>query len=71
MGELNGNVSGATNISVQTMKTSIWVIGSTSKRRDVRGGRGELQKYDYIIQGRVQIVKLPDLSCPLDVDPMT
>ena len=36
-----------------------------------RGGRGDLQKCDYTIQGRVQIVKLPNPPYPLDVDPIT
>jgi hypothetical protein len=36
-----------------------------------RGGRGDLQKCDYPIHGRVQIVKLIKPSYPLDVDPMT
>ena len=31
----------------------------------------DLQKYDYPIQGRVQIVKLSNSSYPLDVDSMT
>ena len=35
-----------------------------------RGGTGDLQKCDYPIQGRVQIVKLPNPPYPLDVDPM-
>ena len=60
-----------TNLSVQTMQTLIWAIGSTSKGRDTGGGRGDLQKCDYSIQGRVQIVKLLNPPCPLDVDPMT
>ena len=33
-------------------------------------GRGDLQKCDYPIQGRVQIVKLLHPPCRLDVDPM-
>ena len=52
------------------MQTSIWDIGSISKGRDAGGGRGDLQKCDYPIQGRIQIVKLPNPPCPLDVDPM-
>ena len=36
-----------------------------------RGGRGDFQKCDYLIQGRVQIVKLSNPPYPLDVDPMT
>ena len=59
------------NLSVQTIKTLIWVIGSTSKGRGAGGERGNLQKCDYSIQGRVQIVKLLNPPCPLDVDPMT
>ena len=53
------------------MKTSIWTIISTSKGRAQRGGKENLQKCDYTIQGRVQIVKLPNPLYPLDVDPMT
>ena len=34
-------------------------------------GEGDLQKCDYSIQGRVQIVKLPNPLYPLDDDPMT
>ena len=33
--------------------------------------RGDLQKCDYPIQGRVQIVKLSNPPCPLDIDPTT
>ena len=35
-----------------------------------RGGRGDLQKCDYPIQERVQIVKLFNPLYLLDVDPM-
>ena len=59
------------NLSVQTIKTLIWAIGSTSKGRGAGGERGNLQKCDYSIQGRVQIVKLSHPPYPLDVDPMT
>ena len=60
-----------TNLSVQTIETSIWVIRSTSKGRGVERWEGDLQKCDYPIQWWVQIVKLPNLPYPLDVDPMT
>ena len=40
------------------------------KRGAKRGERGNLQKCDYPIQERVQIVKLLNLSCPLNMDPM-
>jgi len=53
------------------METSIWAIGSTSKGRGAEGWEGDLQKCDYPIQGRVQIVKLTNPPYLLDVDPMT
>ena len=59
-----------TNIFVQTMKTSIWAIRSTSKGRDAERWKGDLQKCDYPIQERVQIVKLPNPTYPLAVDLM-
>ena len=56
---------------MQTIETPTWAIGSTSKGRGAGGRRGDLQKCDYPIQGRVQIVKLTNLPYLLDVDPMT
>ena len=41
-----------TNLFVQTLQTSIWATGSTSKGRCRGSGRGDLQKCDYPIQGR-------------------
>ena len=35
-----------------------------------RGWEGDLEKCDYPIQGRVQIVKLSHPPCLLDVDPI-
>ena len=59
-----------TNFSVQTMKTRIWVIGSTSKGKGAGWWEGDLQKCDYPIQERVQIVKLPNPTYFLAVDLM-
>ena len=60
-----------TKLSIQTMKTLIWAIRSTSRGEVQRGGRGDLQKCDYPIQRRVQIMKLSNSPYPLDVDPIT
>ena len=54
-----------TNLSVQTMQTLIWAIGSTSKGRDTGGGRGDLQKCDYSIQGRAVNCKITQSPMPL------
>jgi len=53
------------------METSIWVIRLTAKVRGAERWEGDLQKCDYPIQGRVQIVKLTNPPYLLDVDPMT
>jgi len=68
---MKGTYQVQTNHSVQTIETSIWAIRSTSKRRGAERWEGDLQKCDCPIQGQVQIVKLPNLTYPLDVDPMT
>jgi hypothetical protein len=47
-----------TNLSVQTVQTSIWATRSTSRRRR-GGGRGYFQKCDYPIQVRAKICKSP------------
>ena len=46
------------NLSVQTMQTSIWTTGSTSKGRRRGRGRWDLQKCDYPIQGRAVNCKI-------------
>ena len=60
-----------TNLSVQIIETSICTIRSTSNGRSAERCEGDLQKCDYPIQGRVQIVKLINPPYLLDVDPMT
>ena len=47
------------------MQTSIWAIGSTSKRRDAGGGRWDLQKYDFPIKGREVNCKITQSPMPL------
>ena len=56
-----GNISGAnqplrTNYRNFNLDHQINIQGGGAQR----GGRGDLQKSDYPIQGRVQIVKLPN-----------
>ena len=58
------------NLSVQTMQTLIWAIGSTSKGRGAWGGSEDLQMCDYPTKSGRLIVKLHNLPCPLDVDLM-
>ena len=65
-----GNVCYANHLRMQIMETPIWVIGSTSKGRGAGGGRGDLQKCDYPIQGRMVNCKITPFSCPLDLDPV-
>ena len=55
---------------MQTIEISIWVIRSTFKGRSTGGWEGDLQKCDCPIQERVQIGKLRNLPCPLNVDPI-
>ena len=47
-----------TNLSVQTMQTSIWATRSTFKGEPRGSGRGDLQKCDYPIQERVVNCKI-------------
>ena len=54
--------------NVQTMQTSIWTIGSTSKGWGAGGGREHLQKCDYPIQERMINCKITNPPYPLDVD---
>ena len=59
-----------TNLSVQTMQTSIRAIGSTSKGRGAGGERGICKSVITQSKDMQLIIKLPNLSCLLDVDPM-
>jgi len=60
-----------TNLSVQTMQTSIWVIGSTSKGRGAGVEEGICKSVVIQFKGGRLIVKLFDLPFSLDVDPAT
>ena len=60
-----------TNLSVQTMQTSIWVIGSTSKGRGTGVGEGICKSVVIQFKSGRLIVKLFDPPCPLDVDLVT
>ena len=68
------------NLATYAMQTTfvckLWKFQSGPLDQHLRGGaqrrgRGDLQKCDYLILGRVQIVKLSHPPCLLDVDPMT
>ena len=65
-----GNILGINQPPMQTIEISIWVIRSTFKGRSTGGWEGDLQKCDCPIQERVQIGKLRNLPCPLNVDPI-
>ena len=59
-----------------TSPCKLWKLQSGPSDQHPRGGgaerwEGDLQKCDYPIQGRIQIVKLINPSYPLDVGPMT
>ena len=58
---LEGTYQVQTNLSVQTVQTSIWATRSTSRRRR-GGGRGYFQKCDYPIQVRAKISNHPSTS---------
>ena len=59
-----------TNLSMQTMQTSIWATRSTSKGGTQGEWEGDLQKCDYPIQGGRLIVNYPISPYLLDVDPV-
>ena len=59
-----------------TFVCKLWKLQSGPSDQHPRGGahgrgRENLQKCDFPIQGWVQIVKLPNPPCLLDVYPMT
>ena len=67
---LKGNICYANHLRMQTMETPIWTTGSRSKEGRRGSGRGDLQKYNYLTQGRAINCKITPLLMPLDLDPM-
>ena len=61
----DGTYQVQTNLSVQTMQTSIWTIGSTSKERDAGVGGGICKSVITQSKGGRLIVKLPNPPMPL------